>query len=260
MDTAPLLNSMAEVSTDPRVIKWGRYFGSRKFETPDELPPEFRKLILKFLFIQADSEFSSVQLHKPWLDGAPTPELRWIEAKIVADEARHGLEFSRLLRDFGEEGQAMVDRLMVMKIGEHKLEVFNITFDTWPDVVGHTCFIDRVGHHQFRNFDDCSYAPLAKLMPTVLREENLHVGYGYNNLKRLARDRDVAQSVVTKWYPRGLDMFGRKESKTSDLAVELGIKRWSNEEARQNYVAEVAPLIEELGLTLPAQNFDRRVV
>ncbi len=252
---------MTEAASDPRVIKWGKYFGSRKFETPEELPPELRQLLLKFLFVQADSEFSSVQLHKPWLDTAPTPEFRWIEAKIVADEARHGLEFTRLLREFGPEGQALVDQLMALRIGEHKLEVFNITFDTWHDVVGHTCFIDRVGHHQFRNFEDCSYAPLAKLMPTVLREEYLHVGYGYNNLRRLAReDLDAAQRVVMKWYPRALDMFGRKESKTSDLAYELGIKKYRNEEARQNYIVEVAPLIQEIGLTLPPEGHDRRIV
>jgi ring-1,2-phenylacetyl-CoA epoxidase subunit PaaA len=253
---------MPEVAaTDPRVIKWGKYQGSRKFETPDELPPEYRKLLLKFLFVQADSEFSSVQLHKPWLDTAPTPELRWIEAKIIADEARHGLEFSRLLREFGDEGQAQVDRLMGLKIGEHKLEVFNITFDRWSDVVGHTCFIDRVGHHQFQNFEDCSYAPLARLMPTVLREENLHVGYGYNNLKRLAReDREEAARTVYKWYPRALDTFGRRDSETSEVAFQLGIKRWRNEEARQRYIQEVSHLLQEIDLQVPPEGHDRRIL
>ncbi len=256
------MKSVPEVAaTDPRVIKWGKYQGSRKFETPRELPDEYQELMLKFLFVQADSELSSVQLHKPWLDGAPTPELRWMEAKIVADEAHHGLEFCRLLREFGDDGRALVDKLMGLKIGEHKLEVFNITFDQWSDVVGHTCFIDRVGHYQFQNFEDCSYAPLARLMPSVLREENLHVGYGYNNLKALAKeDREEAVRTIHKWYPRALDMFGRKESGSSETAYQLGIKRWRNEEARRIYIEDVTGLLSKVHLPVPEETYDRRIV
>src|SRR5579859_3012311 len=67
-----------------REILWGSSVGVRKYETPDELPEELRKLIVKLMVVQADTEFASIQQHRPWLDHAPTLEDRWIEARIVA--------------------------------------------------------------------------------------------------------------------------------------------------------------------------------
>jgi len=55
-----------------REILWGSSVGVRKYETPDELPAELRKLIVKLMVVQADTEFASIQQHRPWLDHAPT--------------------------------------------------------------------------------------------------------------------------------------------------------------------------------------------
>src|SRR5215469_8769413 len=233
-----------------REILWGTSAGARKFETAQEIPEDMRKLIVKLMVVQADTEFASIQQHRPWLDRAPTLEDRWIEARIVADEARHGLQACRILRDFGEEGQKYIDALLDAPEGHHKLDAFNMKFDRWSDVGAFTCFVDRVGVYQLRAFQECSYGPLARAMPLMLSEEQLHLNFGLNVLRRMVREQGKyngskaeAQEAVYKWYPRALDMFGHSNSDTSRRAIEWGLKRWTNEEAREKYIQEVTPLM-----------------
>lgn len=249
-----------------REILWGGAAGVRKYETAEEIPPEMRKLIIRLMVVQADTEFASIQQHRPWLDSAPTLEDRWIEARIVADEARHGLQACRILRDFGEEGQKMIDDLLTKEEGHHKLDAFNMKFDRWSDAGAFLCFVDRVGVYQLRAFQECAYGPLARAMPLMLSEEQLHLNMGFNVLRRMALhgagyygSKEEAQAAINKWYPRALDMFGHSNSDTSRKAIELGLKRWTNEEARARYIQEVTPLVKSMGLELPPPEFDRRI-
>jgi 1,2-phenylacetyl-CoA epoxidase catalytic subunit len=250
-----------------REILWGSAAGTRKYETADELPEDMRKLIVKLMVVQADTEFASIQQHRPWLDQAPTLEDRWIESRIVADEARHGLQACRILRDFGEQGQQYIDELLEKREGEHKLDAFNMKFDRWSDVGAFTCLVDRVGVYQLRAFQECSYGPLARAMPLMLSEEQLHLNFGASVLRRMVNDgakyygtKEEAQESVRKWYPRALDMFGHSNSDTSRRAIEYGLKRWTNEEARARFIEEVRKLFGPMGLEQPPAEFDRHVL
>jgi 1,2-phenylacetyl-CoA epoxidase catalytic subunit len=250
-----------------REVLWGSSAGVRKYETAEEIPEDMRKLIIRLMVVQADTEFASIQQHRPWLDKAPTLEDRWIEARIVADEARHGLQACRILRDFGAEGQKYIDELLVAPEGHHKLDAFNMKFDRWSDVGAFTCFVDRVGVYQLRAFQECSYGPLARAMPLMLSEEQLHLNFGLSVLRRMVKDGDSyygnkaeAEEAILKWYPRALDMFGHTGSETSRKAIDWGLKRWTNEAARAMYVKELNPMIEAMGLQLPPMEYDRRIL
>ncbi|MGA8664868.1 MAG: Phenylacetic acid catabolic protein [Thermoplasmata archaeon] len=250
-----------------REILWGSRAGAHKYETAEELDADMRKLIIKLMVVQADTEFASIQQHRPWLDRAPTLEDRWIESRIIADESRHGLQACRILRDFGEEGQRFIDELLAKREGEHKLDAFNMPFLTWGDVGAFTCFVDRVGVYQLRAFQECSYGPLARAMPLMLSEEQLHLNFGASVLRRMVQEgakyygsKDEAQAAILKWYPRALDMFGHSNSETSRRAIEYGLKRWTNEEARDRYIHEATQLTHAIGLELPPPEFDRHVL
>jgi 1,2-phenylacetyl-CoA epoxidase catalytic subunit len=267
--SAPSAKNLKEGGTiEPvREILWGTSVGVRKFESAEEVPDDMRKLIVKLMVVQADTEFASIQQHRPWLDRAPSLEDRWIEARIVADEARHGLQACRILRDFGEEGQKYIDELLAKEEGHHKLDAFNMKFDRWSDVGAFTCFVDRVGVYQLRAFQECSYGPLARAMPLMLSEEQLHLNFGFSVLRRMAvdgakyyGDKAEAQAAVNKWYPRALDMFGHSNSDTSRRAIEYGLKRWTNEEARERFIREITPMMAAIGLELPPAELDRHVL
>lgn len=240
-----------------RGIKTGKYKKIRKFETPMELPEEYRSLLLKMLFVQADTEFASVEQHRDWQTDAPTAEDRWVLSRIVTDEVRHGLTMIRLLKEFGDDGKKAIDKLMARRMGDHTLDAFNYEFKNWSHVCAFTCFVDRVGLYQLESFYECSFAPLARQIPLMLNEEQLHIGFGFNGLRKIIENDDIpgtiedVQEAVNYWIPKALDMFGNSDSKNAELAQELGIKRWQNEEMRDRYYKEISGLCESLGIKTP---------
>jgi 1,2-phenylacetyl-CoA epoxidase catalytic subunit len=60
-----------------------------------------------------------------------------------------------------------------------------------------------------------------------------------------------AQKAIDSWYVRALDMFGRSVSKRSERYRYWGLKRRSNDQARQDYINEVNPILEKMGLKIP---------
>jgi hypothetical protein len=65
------------------------------------------------------------------------------------------------------------------------------------------------------------------------------------------------QAAVNFWYVKALDMFGRSQSKRSERYVYWGLKRRTNAEAREQFMQEVNPLIEQMGLAVPDPNKGR---
>ena len=248
-----------------REVKWGRFRGLRKFETPGELPAGYADFLLKLLHVQASSELMSVLTFRDYLDRAPTLDDRWTLARVIADEMRHGMQVCRVLETFGSSGQAIVQSLLAMRPGDAKLDSFNEPLRTWGDLLAFMTLIDRVGDFQLRNFEECSYAPLARAIPMMLHEEQFHIAVGVNGLRRMVHDPDYygsrqeAQALVDRWYPMALDMFGHSGSAASAQAIEWGIKKWDNDEVRAMYVEEVGQVIRDLDLAVPPSDRDRRV-
>ena len=105
-----------------RSVEWGALLGMRKVETVEQMPDEYRDVMLKLLYALASTEFASVEQHQPWINKGPTPEDRYIQAQIAADEAHQGFIDCRLLRQFGPDGAAMAEDLLGKKMGEHMID------------------------------------------------------------------------------------------------------------------------------------------
>ena len=118
-----------------RAVEWGVLQGMRKVETVEQMPEEYRQVLLKLVGALASTEFASVEQHQPWINRGPTPEDRYIQAQIAADEAHQGFIDCRLLRSFGPDGAALADDLLRRKMGEHQLDAFNVPFESWIDTI-----------------------------------------------------------------------------------------------------------------------------
>jgi ring-1,2-phenylacetyl-CoA epoxidase subunit PaaA len=66
-----------------------------------------------------------------------------------------------------------------------------------------------------------------------------------------------AQNAVDYWYVKALDMFGRSSSERSERYRYWGLKRRTNEQARQDYINEVGPIVTQMGLKVPDPNKGR---
>jgi 1,2-phenylacetyl-CoA epoxidase catalytic subunit len=253
-----------------RSVQWGDLRGMRKLETVEQMTPEYRETVIKIVYALASTEFASVEQHQPWVNQGPTPEDRFVQAQICADEAHQGMEDYRLLVSFGPDGEAMAQDLLHRKRGEHLLEAFNLAYESWVDLCMFCCTMDLVAWYHLKAFENSSFAPFARAMTSMVPEERFHASFGANRVRRLVEDpayaelcgatRADVETALRKWYPRALDTFGGSKSKFSDLAVRFGIRRWGNEELREMYLQDINPLLRSIGLEPPAPEWDRHIL
>jgi len=254
-----------------RAVEWGMLLGMRKVETVEQMPEEYRQALLKIIYALASTEFASVEQHHPWINRGPTAEDRYIQAQIAADEAHQGFIDSRLLRSFGPDGTAMAEDLLRRRMGEHLIDAFNHPFESWVDTVTFCFVMDLVAWYHLRALENCSFAPLAREMTTMVHEERFHASFGARRVHDLVTPasgypelagagKEEVQAAVDRWYPRALDTFGKSQSRFSELAVGYGIRRWGNAELRRMYRDDIDPQIRALGLTAPPEDRGRTIV
>jgi len=226
-----------------------------KIETKDveKMDEEYQHLLKRVLAIQADCEIGGPHLYvEDILLNAPSATEQLIVARTAGEEIDHYRKMAKLAADVGVD----VSYVLRRSNQERYVEAFRGKISTWEDYAIFGFLIDRVGRYQLEEFADCSYKPLANMLPVVLKEEEGHVGHGENLTAEMAKSDDPAQRAriqesLNRWYPQGLDMFGMSESRRSERFVYWGIKKRTNEEARRDYLNEVNPLIEGMGLQIP---------
>ena len=224
----------------------------------DKMDPEYKELLGRVMTIQADCEIGGPQLYvRDILPTAPTKVDQLIVARTAAEELDHYRKIARIAGDIGIDASFVLSR----PNRERYVEAFRGKITTWEDHAVFGFLIDRVGRFQLEEFIDCSYAPLDRLLPDILREEEGHLDYGTNKTAEMAakggESKERAQKAVNYWYVKGLDMFGNSNSKRSERYRYWGLKRRTNTEAREEYRKEVNALLEDMGLQIPDPNEGR---
>jgi ring-1,2-phenylacetyl-CoA epoxidase subunit PaaA len=224
----------------------------------EKMDPEYQDLLRRVLAIQADCEIGGPHLYvEHILPTAPTKIDQLIVARTAAEEVDHFRKMARLAGEIG------VDVSYVLSWPNQKryMEAFRGIINTWEDFAVFGFLIDRVGRYQLEEFMDCSYAPLDRILPNVIKEEVGHIGYGTNKTAEMAAKggefKEKIQKSLDYWYVKALDMFGRSDSKRSERYRYWGLKRRTNAQAREEYIKEVNPLIEHMGLQVPDPNEGR---
>lgn len=217
--------------------------------------PEYLDLLRRVLAIQADCEIGGPHLYvDAILPSAPSHIDQLVVARTAAEEIDHFRKFARLAGDIGVDTAYILSR----KNQDRYLEAFRGTITTWEDFAVFGFLIDRVGRYQLEEFAGCTYKPLSRLLEhpsRVLDEEAGHIDFGTTRTAEMAakggEQKERVQESVNFWYTTALDMFGRSESTRAERYRQWGLKRRSNAEARAQYMAEVNPLLEEMGLDVP---------
>jgi ring-1,2-phenylacetyl-CoA epoxidase subunit PaaA len=230
--------------------------GTKDVEKMDQ---EYQHLLKRVLAIQADCEIGGPHLYvADILLNAPNATEQLIVARTAAEEIDHYRKMAKLAADLGVD----VSYVLTRSNQERYVEAFRGKITTWEDYAMFGFLIDRVGRYQLEEFMDCSYKPLTNILPPVLKEEEGHVGHGENLAAEMAQSEDPEQrkriqDSLNRWYPQGLDMFGMSESNRSERFVHWGIKRRTNNQARQDYINEINPKIEAMGLQIPDEKVGR---
>ena len=136
--------------------------------------------------------------------------------------------------------------------------IFNYPTTSWADMGVIGWLVDGAAIMNQVPLCRCSYAPYARAMIRVCREESFHQRQGYEALLTMMRDGTAAQKAmvqdaVNRWWWPSLMMFGPADadSPNSEQSMRWGIKRITNDQLRQKFVDATVPQAEILGISLP---------
>ncbi len=271
-------------------IPFGDFAGARRWESVRQIPDQrVRDALLNYIVYQGDTEFASVEQQRHLYDTAPSEyDLRCL-ARVMAEEMRHGYQMCHLLvTHFGHAGRLEAEKLLQRRAYHQQrlLGSFNEAIETWLDFFTFAQFVDRDGKYQLRMLSHSAFAPLARSMGPMLKEESFHLGAGHDGLRRIIQAGQLPISLVqkffNKWVPTAYDLFGTDTSGSAHWGYVWGLKgRYDedqnpnpadrehlNETARNLYIAEITALTERLNrfipeaqpkLRLPDITFHRRI-
>jgi 1,2-phenylacetyl-CoA epoxidase catalytic subunit len=252
----------------PAEIGFGRYAGERRWEKLEDIPDaKIKEALLRLIVWQGDSEVRAVEQSRALLDNAPTEYDRDRLARHMTEETRHGWQMAYLLVSyFGDEGRRAARELLERRAtrGEALLEMFNVKLN-WVDVFSWHNWGDRVGKYQLTMFGASAFAPFARSVAPMLKEEGFHLVIGYQGMQRICAANKVPVEIHQRYINRMLaicyDAFGAEVSASAKRYYDWGLKApWGgsiedaqrlNEKARDAFMDEARKLLGLLNKRLP---------
>ncbi|MDM4765848.1 1,2-phenylacetyl-CoA epoxidase subunit PaaA [Pelomonas sp. SE-A7] len=225
-------------------------------EAKDWMPEHYRKTLVRQISQHAHSECVGMLPEGNWITRAPTLKRKAILLAKVQDEAGHGLYLYSAAETLGTSRDQMLDALHTGKAKYSS--IFNYPTTTWADIGVIGWLVDGAAIMNQVPLCRCSYAPYARAMIRVCREESFHQRQGYESLLVIMKEgtpeqKAMVQDAVNRWWWPSLMMFGPadKDSPNSEQSMRWGIKRISNDDLRQKFVDATIPQAEILGVTVP---------
>jgi ring-1,2-phenylacetyl-CoA epoxidase subunit PaaA len=225
-------------------------------EAKDWMPEHYRKTLVRQISQHAHSEIVGMLPEGNWISRAPTLKRKAILLAKVQDEAGHGLYLYAAAETLGTSRDQLVDALHAGKAKYSS--IFNYPTLTWADMGVIGWLVDGAAIMNQVPLCRCSYAPYARAMVRICREESFHQRQGFESLltlmsKGTASQRAMVQDAVDRWWWPSLMMFGPPdaESPNSEQSMRWGIKRISNDALRQKFIDATAEQAKVLGVTLP---------
>ncbi len=259
MDTAPkelrkAVTSAAELALEEcfdATIDGGGFI-----EAKDWMPDHYRKTLLRQISQHAHSEFVGMLPEGNWVTRAPTLKRKAILLAKIQDEAGHGLYLYAAAETLGQSRDQMLDAL---HSGKAKYSsIFNYPTLTWADIGVIGWLVDGAAIMNQVPLTRCSYAPYARAMVRICREESFHQRQGFDALLVMMKEgtdaqRAMVQDAVNRWWWPSLMMFGPPDSESthSEQSMRWGIKRISNDDLRQKFVDATVQQAQVLGVTPP---------
>ncbi len=224
-------------------------------EAKDWMPDNYRKTLTRQISQHAHSEIVGMLPEGNWISRAPTLKRKAILLAKVQDEGGHGLYLYAAAETLGTSRDQLVNALHT---GRAKYSsIFNYPTLTWADMGVIGWLVDGAAIMNQVPICRCSYAPYARAMVRICREESFHQRQGYDALLTMMRGTDaqkaMVQDAVNRWWWPSIQMFGPPDDQSPNSAQSMrwGIKRISNDELRAKFIDATVEQAKLLGVTLP---------
>jgi ring-1,2-phenylacetyl-CoA epoxidase subunit PaaA len=225
-------------------------------EAKDWMPEHYRKTLVRQISQHAHSEIVGMLPEGNWISRAPTLKRKAILLAKVQDEGGHGLYLYAAAETLGTSRDQLFDAL---HSGRAKYSsIFNYPTLTWADMGTVGWLVDGAAIMNQVPICRCSYAPYARAMIRICREESFHQRQGFEALLTMMTQgteaqKAMVQDAVNRWWWPSIMMFGPpdEESPNSAQSMRWGIKRISNDTLRQKFIDATVDQAKLLGVTLP---------
>jgi ring-1,2-phenylacetyl-CoA epoxidase subunit PaaA len=242
------------VAEDARTREFVEYVQSGGLVEPtDWMPDEYRKRLIKFVEMHANSELMGVLPERDWILRAPTLQRKLALTAKIQDEVGHAQLIYRVVEDLGKPREACLDDLIAGRSKFHN--VFHYPTRSWGDVGVIAWLVDAAAIVSQKALLKTSYAPYARIMKRVCWEESFHILHGRDVVLAMVNgtesQRELVQKALDRWWGPLMMFHGTPIPAEEDPMVYWRIKSQANEDARQEFLDGYVPQILELGLTIP---------
>ncbi len=224
-----------------------------KVETEDWMPDDYRRGVLKFIEMHANSEIMGALPERERLPSAPSLRRKMSLAAKIQDEVGHAQLLYRVAEDLGKSREAMYADLINGRSKFHN--VFHYPVHHWGDVALIGWLIDGAALVTQAALRESSYAPYTRVLKRICAEEQLHLRHGEDITLELASGTDhqrwMFQDALDRWWLAIIHFFGPRSNVEKDLLLRWKVKTRTNEDLRQEFLDRYVPKIFELGFTLP---------
>jgi ring-1,2-phenylacetyl-CoA epoxidase subunit PaaA len=229
----------------------------RLVEGREHMSPEYLNGIRRILTVSADTEWVSAPSYLRAARHAPTLNNFGSAMSIIQDELAHAHIAFRLLGDCGVD----LDGLMYERPpSEFKYPyAFDVPLNSWVELVCANALYDQAGFVLLSDIHESStFGPWKRALKKVDKEETFHLRHGRTWIRKFAADpsgRAEVQAAVDWMFILTLEWFGLPDTKKRHgIQLEYGFKGKSNDQLRQDWMCEVVPFMEEVGIHVPAHH------
>ncbi len=224
--------------------------------TPDEffrMPAEYQELVIHLLRQHTEGELVGADDYLfIFYPLAPNAFERKVCCERAAEELDHYMRGAEVLEAIGYDAGQFLKQTIAQR-RYYKTEGVEIV-DTWLKR-GLFSFLGETGVlMMIEEMAHSSYLPMARMTRQVIIDEHVHVANGYRIVKEFCDAPEgpaAIQDEFDRAWAMALDLFGKSDSPRSQAYLRWGLRQYSNEEARQRFIALLTPRCEALGLRVP---------
>lgn len=229
-----------------------------KVEPGDWMPDEYRRQLIRMISQHAHSEVVGMLPEGAFITSAPTLRRKLILLAKVQDEGGHGQYLYHAAETLGATREDMLDALLSGKAKYSN--IFNYPALSWADMGIIGWLVDGAAIINQTMLAKCSYGPYSRAMLRICAEESFHQRQGQDIIITLATgepgQKAMAQDALNRWWWPTLMMFGPPDTDSPNTPIlrRWGIKTRSNDELRQQYINQMVPDLQALGLVIPDED------
>jgi phenylacetate-CoA oxygenase PaaI subunit len=223
------------------------------YQRVEELEPGVADALLQWGLSLADTKHRLGIRTSEWVNGGPALEAAVGASAMTQDELGHARSLYAILKEFpGAPPGIGAENDLLARHHYFCPPLLNERWPSWVDVIAVNVLLDRATMIAVTAARDSAYLPLKGRTAKILQEEEFHRIFGDSWLGKLARMnepmRGKLQASLDYFWETAVTWFGPDDDDTALTLYHNAILNATPAQMRQQWLAEVSPLLEKHSL------------